>query len=508
MLKYFFTLLFCFIFVLSFNTYIFSQQSQIQLTKNEKDFLQSHPIIKFGTDETWQPWVSKNLNGELEGFDVDFLRHINEISGANIKLVTGRWAEIVEKAKKLEIDGLATSAPLEARKPFFNFTDVYASEFQLILTRSDSSLKIESLDDLSGKTVAIQKGNESSSSLIDPYPNTIAIEANSVIESVKIMLEGKADAAISSTSIYGLTHKHFLQSIKISYVVTEKKLDLVYSIRKDWPELISVINKSLAAIPLETKRNIYLKWFQVNLSDFSQKIKNQIQTIIVDNYYPYSFVNKHGQPDGFSVDLIKEVTKVMGLELKITVDTWENALKDLKTGKINVLPMMAFSEERDKDFDFSPPHTIAYDAVFTKKGSVTLSTLSDLKQKKIIVLKDDQAHDYLRSLDYISDDQLIIIDNLQDGLRKLSLGQADAVLMPKLVGLILLKKLNLNNLKLTPIVIEAYNRPFSFAVYKGNKKLLERLNQGLSIIKETDQQRQIYQKWFGAYIPDEITFYT
>ena len=54
----------------------------------------------------------------------------------------------------------------------------------------------------------------------------------------------------------------------------------------------------------------------------------------------------------FSVDLIKAVTKVMGIELGIRSDTWEQAKKSLIDGGIDFLPMMAYSKERDTLFDF------------------------------------------------------------------------------------------------------------------------------------------------------------
>ena len=33
--------------------------------------------------------------------------------------------------------------------------------------------------------------------------------------------------------------------------------------------------------------------------------KKLLKTIIVDNYYPYTYVNQKENPDGFSVDLVK-----------------------------------------------------------------------------------------------------------------------------------------------------------------------------------------------------------
>ena len=120
-------------------------------------------------------------------------------------------------------------------------------------------------------------------------------------------------------------------------------------------------------------------------------------------------------------------------------------------------------------------------------------------------MKGDQAHDYLRSSDFVDSEHIILVDSLPEALRLLSSEKGDAALMPKLVGLTLMNDLNLTNLTQSPVVVESYNRPFSFAVKGGDLLLLERLNQGLSIVKKTGQYREIYDKWFGALEPKELS---
>ncbi|MBF0549371.1 MAG: transporter substrate-binding domain-containing protein, partial [Deltaproteobacteria bacterium] len=226
--------------------------------------------------------------------------------------------------------------------------------------------------------------------------------------------------------------------------------------------------------------------------------KKRLSTIIVDNYYPYTFLNQQGTPDGYSVDLIKAVSKVMGLEIDIHGGPWDQAIKALETGQIDLLPMMAYSQERDKLFDFSVPHTISYDAVFVLKKHSAIKSIKDLMGKRIIVMRDDAAHQYLVSKGLATTDRLVLTDSLPDALRLLAAGKGDAALMPKLVGLVNLKKLGLSNIEQSPVVIDDYTRPFSFSVRKGNKALLDRLSDGLSIVKATGEYDQIHSKWFGV----------
>lgn len=224
----------------------------------------------------------------------------------------------------------------------------------------------------------------------------------------------------------------------------------------------------------------------------------QLKAIILEDYYPYTFLNDRGAPDGFSVDIARAVAAAMDLELEIRADIWNQAMNALETGGIDLLPMMAYSPERDKKFDFSVPYTIAYDAIFLKKGHATLRSLQDLSGKTVIVMNNDAAHNYFVSSGLSKTMSLVIVASLPEALTQLAAGKGDAAIMPKLVGMIAAKKLNLPDIVTSPQLIDAYTRPFSFAVKDGNQALLERLNQGLNIIKSTGQYDAIYKKWFGA----------
>jgi len=159
---------------------------------------------------------------------------------------------------------------------------------------------------------------------------------------------------------------------------------------------------------------------------------------------------------------------------------------------------MAYSEERDRLFDFSVPQTIAYDAIFFKKGNSGLRSLNDLSGKTVIVMNKDVAHSYLLSSGLSKTMSLNLVDSLPEALKQLAAGKGDAAIMPKLVGIATAKKLNLSDIETSPQLIDGYTRPFCFAVKDGNQALLERLNQGLNIIKSTGQYDAIYKKWFGT----------
>ena len=110
----------------------------------------------------------------------------------------------------------------------------------------------------------------------------------------------------------------------------------------------------------------------------------------------------------------------MDLKVQIEMGPWEKAIDALEHGAIDFLPMMAYSTERSRRFDFSVPYTISYDAIFVRKGSLSIKSFRDLTGKTVIVLNRDAAHDYLLSSGMADSVEIIVVETVEEGLSLLS----------------------------------------------------------------------------------------
>jgi ABC-type amino acid transport substrate-binding protein len=132
--------------------------------------------------------------------------------------------------------------------------------------------------------------------------------------------------------------------------------------------------------------------------------------------------------------------------------------------------------------------------MFTRKGVTSIPSVEALEGKTVIVMNRDAAYDYLVSSHLVDTDHMILVESLPDGLRLLASGKGDAAVMSKLVGLLIGRRLQLTNLGDSPTLIGAYRRPFSIALQHGDLATLELLTQGLNILQETGQHRELYTK--------------
>jgi PAS domain S-box-containing protein len=221
-----------------------------------------------------------------------------------------------------------------------------------------------------------------------------------------------------------------------------------------------------------------------------------------NNYPPYEFINQKGVPDGYNVDIFNAVADVMGIQADLSLGPWNEVRSNLEEGKIDALIGMYYSEERDRMVDFSIPHLIIHHSIFIRRSDPKIDSIEELRGKEVIVQKGDILHDIIQDKKIAR--QIITVESQPDGLRLLSSGRHDCFLGVKLQGLATIRSYHLYNIITSGPPI--YPRKYGFAVTEGDEELVSRLNQGLTIIKQTGQFQKIYEKWFGIYTTDHPWF--
>ena len=242
-------------------------------------------------------------------------------------------------------------------------------------------------------------------------------------------------------------------------------------------------------------------------SGFRQRVISSASEL---DYPPFSVVGDDGSADGFSVELLKVVCRAVGLDVTFKVGPWNEIKQELTEGRLDALPLVSYSKERDKELDFTAPYLRMHGTIFVRKGEKSIHGESDLKDREVLVMRGDTAHEY--ALRMRLSDRLILTASFEEALKKLAAGKHDAVIMQHLVGLQLIKKLGLSNLvsvrsfqeaSLKPAArpLSEFEQKFCMAVKEGDKELLGLLNEGLSIVIANGVYNELYDKWFGPILP-------
>ena len=221
------------------------------------------------------------------------------------------------------------------------------------------------------------------------------------------------------------------------------------------------------------------------------------------DYPPYSIVNDKGEPYGFSVELFFEAAAAAGLKTKMKIGIWDHIMKDLEEGIIDALPLVGRTPEREDKFDFTMPYLTLHGAVFVRKKDNAINTMDDLGGKSIIVMKGDNAEEYVRRTKLT--ENIILTHTYYEAFQLLAAGEHDAVITQRVLGENILNELKINSIKPLDILSPNLRQDFCFAVRKGNTELLSLLNEGLSIVIANKKYNELHQKWFGPELRGKVT---
>jgi PAS domain S-box-containing protein len=219
------------------------------------------------------------------------------------------------------------------------------------------------------------------------------------------------------------------------------------------------------------------------------------------NYPPFEYLNEDGDPDGFNIEILQAISRAMHMAVKVDLGPWHLVRKQLENGEIDALAGMYRTQVRGEKLNFSVPHFISTYSVFVRKDS-SITGIGQCSGKTIVLQKGDLDHDYV--VENNISNKLILEDDWENVIKTLARGQGDCAIVSRLQGMHLLKKNGISNLK--PVGEPILQKKYCIAVTKGNDNLLAKFNEGLFLIKTSGEFDAIYEKWFGAFNIDALSY--
>ena len=243
--------------------YYKADSPKIRLSSEEEAWIRSHRTVRFGIMPDFPPFIFFEDN-TYKGIHTDYIKLIGERIGLSVEMIPVSPPELDPKAKAREFDMFPTFNVPE-RKAYTDFTEPFMYYRSVIITRSDTPF-ISGISLLKGKKVAIIKGIKTQKLVFAKYPEIETVEKKDVLECLKAVVKSEADAYIGGIIITCyLIQKHNLINLKIAGAADHTPEPYMYATRKDYPELLSIINKAIASVSREEHDAILQKWFSVQV---------------------------------------------------------------------------------------------------------------------------------------------------------------------------------------------------------------------------------------------------
>ena len=236
----------------------------LYLTDNEQAWVGKHPVVRVPVID-FPPYIYWD-NGP-QGIAVESLKMVGNNAGFKIvfpkKMTRAKALDALRSHEDFDILPVVERTPELMRS--FQFSKSQRSIPLVIFTR-EKEKGIYGLEALAGKSVAVDKSFGTAALLRRRVPQIQLEEFDSVPEALKAVSSGKVTAYVGMLT----TAQHHigllgLNNLKVAAATGIDELKLAVAVRRDWPELASILSKGIASITPAERNSIYRKYFVVEV---------------------------------------------------------------------------------------------------------------------------------------------------------------------------------------------------------------------------------------------------
>lgn len=101
---------------------------------------------------------------------------------------------------------------------------------------------------------------------------------------------------------------------------------------------------------------------------------------------PKIFLDEDGRPAGIFVDLLTEVSRKENWRIEYVPGEWAECLEALSAGRIDLMPDVAYSRERDQRFDFHAVTALESWSQLYASPRFEMTSLTDLQGRRVVLL--------------------------------------------------------------------------------------------------------------------------
>ncbi|MFK4764261.1 EAL domain-containing protein [Desulfobaculum sp. SPO524] len=236
-----------------------TEESTVDLSPEERQYLLDHPVMRVGIDDSFTPLQYQDKKGHARGFSVDFMNLVSVNLGVTFEYIPAKWSQLSGMLQSGEIDIIPDMTPTERRAQFYAFTDP-VSDHQTHLFVQAHVVDVETPADLHGRRIAIPKGTALAALLRRTYPEADFME----FTDSNVALQGLLKGHYAAVAAYDFAFNYAIFQAGVSDVkATGPALTREHgclAVRKENAVLHSILSKGVMSIREEQKENIQRKW--------------------------------------------------------------------------------------------------------------------------------------------------------------------------------------------------------------------------------------------------------
>lgn len=230
----------------------------LPLTDVEKEWLSAHSSVGILVTQFSAPFMLFDDGGHFNGITADVLNLIHLKTGLKfIPHLEDSIENVQSRLDQPDIDMLGAMmwSPQRAKKVLLTRPFMYTPNVLVLpVNRVDGELH-------SGMKVAVPTDHQVITWLLKNHPGLEVVEVSSATLAMQMVAEGKVDAAVNS--LIGADYiiaRYYSGKLRVAEILPVQDAAITLGVKRGDPELYSIMNKALAAIPPKMLTDIITRW--------------------------------------------------------------------------------------------------------------------------------------------------------------------------------------------------------------------------------------------------------
>ncbi|WP_454442735.1 transporter substrate-binding domain-containing protein [Vibrio bathopelagicus] len=232
----------------------------LNLTQDEKNWLDSHPSIPVGTHANWYPYDFTNEQQQHSGLSADVLKLISNVLGVSFESTTYLTPEAAEVAfNRGETMVLTNITPTTDKARYMDFTQAYSFEPWVLLSRSD---RLGNFAPSGSEAIAVIENSGGATVLPSLCLTCQAVPYINHVSAFQALQKDDISFALASLhQAAPLLHQDYVGQFKITGTISEQNsAPLALAVNFRHPMLLSILNKAISALPANELERLENKW--------------------------------------------------------------------------------------------------------------------------------------------------------------------------------------------------------------------------------------------------------
>lgn len=234
------------------------------LTAEERAWLADHPVIRLAPDPDFPPIEFIDEEGTYQGIAADYAALVERRLGIRFIIVKlDTWDEVLKQARSRQIDMFGAASKSPQRATYMNFTRPHIELPGAIIVRREITGEL-SLQDLKKLRVGVVSGYIWQDLLRNDLPDLKLKKMPDLKTGLQEVSFGSVDAMVANLAIASwYIQREGITNLRVAGE-TGYFGRYAFASRNDWPQLASILEKTLATITPEEHQAILKRWIAVD----------------------------------------------------------------------------------------------------------------------------------------------------------------------------------------------------------------------------------------------------